>query len=175
MYIFNSYILFLNNTISKNEKYYLTDNGILNNSLTFCFFKHGISKKYSLDLNFFISKEYELIKTLNKKLKDLYNENEYLIYNKNKYYLYEFDNLINVSKKYILSQYTIQRYKGLGEMSAEQLWDTTMNPKTRILYRLCINDINKANSIFSHLMGDNIYERKKMIENHTYSLYDLDF
>jgi len=172
---FKSYLLFLNNILNKNENYYLIDENIVNNSVTFFFFKHGVSRKYKLNLNFFISKEYELIKDINQKLKNLYDKKAFLIYNNETYYLYNFDNLIDTSKKYIMSKYTIQRYKGLGEMSAKQLWDTTMNPKSRILYQLNIKDINSANNTFASLMGDNIDERKKMIENHTYSLSDLDF
>ena len=61
---------------------------------------------------------------------------------------------------------TIQRYKGLGEMNADQLWDTTMNPKTRKLCRVTIDDATEAEMLISTLMGDNIEARKDYISKH---------
>lgn len=59
---------------------------------------------------------------------------------------------------------SIQRYKGLGEMNAEQLWETTMNPISRTLRKVTIHNINIANKIFSMLMGENVLPRKQFIE-----------
>ncbi len=61
---------------------------------------------------------------------------------------------------------SIQRYKGLGEMDAVQLWDTTMNPKTRILKQINIVDVSKADQTFTTLMGDNVPPRKRFIQTH---------
>lgn len=67
----------------------------------------------------------------------------------------------------------VQRYKGLGEMNAEQLWDTTMNPVTRILKRVTIDDADSADKTFSTLMGDEVAPRKKFIQTHA-KMAELD-
>ncbi|MFA6185282.1 MAG: DNA topoisomerase subunit B [Candidatus Shapirobacteria bacterium] len=64
--------------------------------------------------------------------------------------------------------YDIQRYKGLGEMNPQQLWDTTMNPETRLLKRISIGDAQKADEIFRILMGEDVPPRKKFIMTHAH-------
>ncbi len=68
---------------------------------------------------------------------------------------------------------SMQRYKGLGEMNPEQLWSTTMNPKTRIIKKISVDDVAKADQTFDVLMGDSVPPRKKFIQSHAH-LAELD-
>ena len=68
------------------------------------------------------------------------------------------------------ANYNIQRFKGLGEMMPKQLWDTTMNPKTRMMKRVEIEDALEADRIFNILMGDKVAPRREFIETHSVDL-----
>jgi len=68
----------------------------------------------------------------------------------------------------------IQRYKGLGEMNPEQLWETTLNPANRVLLQVNIEDAEKADEIFSDLMGEDVLPRKRFIQNRAASAKNID-
>jgi DNA gyrase subunit B len=78
------------------------------------------------------------------------------------HYVYSDDELKKMLSK-IGTNVSVQRFKGLGEMNPEQLWETTMNPKNRLLKRVTIEDAVKADEVFSKLMGDNVEARRQFI------------
>ena len=95
-----------------------------------------------------------------------------LDYGKKKFYAYS-DEELNEIKRENTGKYSIQRYKGLGEMNPEQLWETTMNPDTRSLIRVSIDDASLAEKRVSVLMGDKVEPRKEWInENVEFTMED---
>jgi DNA gyrase subunit B len=81
-----------------------------------------------------------------------------------------FDYVLNEGRK----EYTVQRYKGLGEMTAEQLWETTMDPERRTLLSVKLEDIAECETIFTTLMGEDVEARRKFIEDNALDVKNLD-
>ena len=93
---------------------------------------------------------------------------------KKEYYVYSDKELEALLEEIGRTGVELQRYKGLGEMNAEQLWDTTMNPETRTLLQVTIEDAVMADQVFSMLMGDKVGPRKEFIEENATYVRNLD-
>ncbi len=82
--------------------------------------------------------------------------------------------ILNLMKKEKTSAISIQRYKGLGEMNPDQLWETTMDPQKRVLKQVTINNVKEADRTFDVLMGEEVLPRKKFILTHAKIVKNLD-
>lgn len=98
----------------------------------------------------------------------------YVKQHKNEYYAYSDKELEELLQKIGRQNIVVQRYKGLGEMNAEQLWETTMNPVSRTILRVKLEDAMEADQTFSMLMGDKVEPRRDYIQAHASEVRNLD-
>ena len=94
--------------------------------------------------------------------------------NKSEHYAYSDKELDELLKRIGRHNITVQRYKGLGEMNADQLWETTMNPENRTILRVTMEDAIEADEVFSMLIGDKVESRREFIQTHATEVRNLD-
>ncbi|WP_060483833.1 MULTISPECIES: DNA topoisomerase (ATP-hydrolyzing) subunit B [Pseudomonas] len=136
---------------------------------------HGLASYVTFNRDFFGSNDYRTVVNVGAKLSTLLGEGAYVQRGERRKAIVEFkeglDWLMNESTK----RHTIQRYKGLGEMNPEQLWETTMDPTVRRMLKVTIEDAIAADQIFNTLMGDAVEPRRDFIESNALSVSNLDF
>jgi DNA gyrase subunit B len=136
--------------------------------------QHGVGTTRYLPREFFETNEYAHIMALSEKLDDLLGEGAYVSRGDRNMAVTGFSEAIEWLMGEARRGQSVQRYKGLGEMNPDQLWDTTVNPETRRLMQVRIEDAVKADEIFTTLMGDQVEPRREFIEKNALTVSNLD-
>src|SRR6187399_2781582 len=136
--------------------------------------EHGSVTEKALPKEFFESAEYRRIVELGKTLAGLIGDGAYIKRGEVREDIGSFKQVMQWLLDQARKGQSIQRYKGLGEMNPEQLWDTTINPATRRLMQVRIEDILASDEIFTTLMGDQVEPRREFIEKNALAVSNLD-
>jgi len=136
--------------------------------------RHGISEVGELSIRFFQSPEYGQIAELAQSLAGLIGEGACVVRGQERQEVASFRQALDWLMAQARKGQSIQRYKGLGEMNPEQLWETTVNPLTRRLMQVRIEDAVTADEVFSTLMGDQVEPRREFIERNALTVANLD-
>jgi DNA gyrase subunit B len=135
---------------------------------------HGIPETRVVPLDFFHTADYARIQDFGRKIAGLIEPGAYISRGERRKEITELGEGIRWLLADAQRGHSIQRYKGLGEMNPDQLWDTTMNPETRRLLRVTIEDAVAADQIFTTLMGDHVEPRRAFIERNALNVENLD-
>ena len=136
--------------------------------------KHGVGSERLLTKEFFESGEYKAIKILGQQLDGLIGEGSYVQRGDRREEVSSFKQMMLWLMEEAKRGQHIQRYKGLGEMNPEQLWETTLDCNSRCLLQVRIEDVIAADEIFTTLMGDQVEPRRDFIETNALNASNLD-
>lgn len=134
---------------------------------------HRLPQHYLLDLGFLASSDYTRLLKLSASWNDILNKESFLRRKGKDTAVYDFHHLWEQMMQAARHGISIQRYKGLGEMNDDQLWETTMDPENRRMLKITIEDAIKADHLFSCLMGDDVEPRRAFIEENALNA-DID-
>lgn len=129
----------------------------------------------TLGESFFSSGDYASIKKFSQEMESIITKESFVEKNQKTIKVKNFTEVMTFLMNDAKKGQSFQRYKGLGEMNPDQLWETTMNPENRILLRVKIEDAIVADEVFSTLMGDEVEPRRNFIEDNALSVDNLDF
>jgi len=137
-------------------------------------YRHGSETTWKLLPGFFRSKAYKDMCSFGDHINGLLNKDSYFELNGSKFNVQNFSSSVEDLVEAAKRSFTMSRYKGLGEMNADQLWDTTMDPEARLLGQVTIEDAQKADDLFNDLMGDDVEPRKIFIDENAKFVVNLD-